>query len=190
MHASQDVEDEAMDLIDNAIKGSNVAWNEIIRRYQRRVFAVALSVMRNSDDADEITQEVFVKLYTHMESLKNRDGVGSWLTKTAYNMSCDKLRYRKIRGWLSSSAKSDYDVADDHSVSERIQKAELAETIGKWIDAKLSSKERAVVQLRIGEEMSFLEIAEALGLSQSSVKTYYYRAVDKMKMLSGKGGLL
>ena len=67
-----------MDLIDEAIGGSSVAWNKIVTRYQRRVFAVALSVMRDMDDADEVTQEAFVRLYTNLKNIRNQKGIGSW----------------------------------------------------------------------------------------------------------------
>jgi len=176
-----------MGLLERINSGDRVAWNELVKRFQRRVFITALAVIKNMDDADEITQEVFVRLFSNIKKINDEKAIGPWLVKTAYNLASDNMRYQKIRGWFSIGRKNDYEIGSrDVTADEAVYNHQFVNITNAWLNSHLSKKERVTLQLKIGEEMTFEEIAEALKMSPSAVKTHYYRAVKKMDGLSHK----
>ncbi len=168
-----------MDLVDQAKQGNQQAWNELVAKYQRRVMFAALAVVQDLDEADDITQEVFVKLYTNLAKLRNPKALKSWLVKTAYNKACDRRRFLKIRGWFNK--REDPDTLVQANNLSQIENAQLREVINSWSENKLSAQESIVLQLKVGDEMTFEEIAEVLNSNASTAKTHYYRALEKLK---------
>ena len=175
-----------MDLLSQVRNGDQRAWNELVAKYQRGVMATALAVVRDLDEADDITQDVFVRLFKKMHAIRDSRSLKSWLMKTAYNLACDRRRYRIIRGWFQGREDPEEVAGEDNP--ERVAQVELLETVRGWMEAELSKKESLVWQLKVGEEMTLEEIAKDLGMSLSSVKTHYYRAKDKLKKLNSWKG--
>lgn len=157
------------------------AFNEIVERFQRRVFRVAYAVVRNIEEADDITQEVFVKLYHHMDRMKKPEAIQAWLTRAAVSTARDHLRWIKVRSWLGGKTQDADEIGTTASSPEKIAAAnERNQIIKTWTEANLSTKERLVFQLRFGEEMTIAEIAESLSMNENTVKTHLYRAEKKL----------
>lgn len=161
----------------------NEQWTSFVKKYQRRVFSVALSVLRNVEDAEEVVQEVFVKLYTHIDGIRDNNAVPKWLFRTSYNTALNKVRIKGIKKWLLGQEEIDCISSDNDSQEKTAEITDELKKIEAWKKARLSKKENVIIQMKLGEEMTFEEIAEALGINNSSAKTHYYRAVEKMKLL-------
>ena len=173
-----------MENLDQIQKGDSKAWNDMVTRFQKKVMRTALAVLQNVSEADEITQEVFVRLFMKIDTLKNPQAIQPWLIKTAYHLACDHLRYQKIRRWFSPLWRTDENKTVSNSNPEsHLENFQLFEVFNDWSQAHLSKKERAVFQLKIGEDLTFEEIATSLGMSISSAKTHYYRSLKKIEGL-------
>ena len=171
-----------MDLLKRIRNGDKKAWNELVDLYQRRVFVTALTVIRNVADADEITQETFLKLYTGLSKIRNPGSLSAWLVRTSYNLACDRLRFQKIRQIFSAVGGGGEALSSsEKTLEEQVETTQLMSIINQWEEAKLTKVERSIFQLKVGEEMTFAEIAESLDISISSAKTHYYRAKEKLK---------
>lgn len=157
-------------------------FNEIVIQFQRFVFRLAFSVVRNMEDADDITQEVFVKLYTHRDRIEKPEAIKAWLARTAVSTARDRLRWMKVRKWLTGTTTSADEISSNSNSPDVLTAAkERKKIVDQWTSANLSPKERVVFQLHYGEEMTTAEISETLAMNQNTVKTYLHRAQKKIK---------
>ena len=168
---------------------TNFEWSNLVKMHQKRVFSVALSVLRNVEDAKEITQDVFIKLYTHMDTIKDAKSISGWLAKTCYNSAINKVRAARLKQWIFGTDEIDKAASHTSSQEDVMSTSQELHKMKLWRKARLSKKENVIIQLKHGEEMTLQEIAEFLGMSVSSVKTHYYRAKKKVDLLlSSKKG--
>lgn len=182
--------EESLDnLVERARSGDHIAWNGIVMRLQRRVFAAALTVTGNVEEADEVTQEAFVRLFDRISSIEHPEAVGGWLMRTAINIAHDRKRFERVRGWFGIGTKdADCEPSQNASPETQVAHAEMEWVIGRWSEARLSERERVVVQFRAGEGMTVEEIARELGISPSAVKTHLARAREKLRPFIKRGG--
>ncbi len=180
---------EVSDIVRRAAGGDEMAWRELVGRFQRRIFAAALVVSGSVEEADEVTQEAFVKLMGHIETISDPEAVGAWLVRTAVNEARDRRRFRRIRAWFGAAVSPADDQASVEASPEVLAgRNEMMRLFDVWQQARLSDRERLVVQLRAGEEMTFAEIAHALSMSVSSAKTHWTRARTKLAGLRRRVG--
>ncbi len=181
--------DNLSQLVEAARSGDRVAWNGIVVRLQRKVFAAALAVTADIEEADEVTQEAFIRLFGKIESIRDPQAVGGWLVRTAVNIARDRARWRRLRAWFGRVAKdAQEETTAEPSPEARAARKEALEKFDAWSRARLSSRERVVFMLRAGEGMTIEEIARELGIGVSTVKTHLARAREKlMPFVSGHG---
>ena len=168
-------------LVEGARRGDPVAWNGIVMRLQRRVFAAALAATGDVEEADEVTQEAFIKLFERMGSIRDPEAVGGWLVRTAINTAHDRRRFGRLRAWFGASKDASLEPSPEPSPEVAMARREAREKFEAWSRARLSERERLVVQLRGGEEMTIEEIGRELGISASTVKTHLARAREKLR---------
>lgn len=167
---------------------SRQAFNQMVMKFQRSVFRVALAVVHSMEDADEVTQEVFLKLYRHIDRIEKPEAIKAWLMRTTVTTARDRLRWQKVRGWLGGQTYEPDRITSSKTSPESLAAArERKKILENWTEANLSTKERAVFQLRFGEEMTIEEISETLSMNQNTVKTHLHRAMNKLKRLENRG---
>lgn len=165
----------------------------LVRLYQQRIYRVLLGMVRDSDAAETLTQECFLKAYQSRASYRGEASVGTWLIQIAVNLARDHRRNRVREFWqrLSSSSEDAADLGqrlpDPHASQERmlLVREEVA-TVWSVVEG-LSRQQRAVFVLRFVEEMSLEEIAEATSLKVGTVKAHLFRAVRAVRQQL-KGG--
>lgn len=138
-----------------------------VRQFRDMVFRVAYSYIKNAADAEDIMQEVFLKLYRSNETFEKDENVKSWLIRVTINASKDYLK----SAWMSKRT-----ALEDNYAIHPIKDSELAEAMNS-----LKSKYRIVIYLHYYEGYAVKEIAGLLGISESNVKTRLKRGRDMLK---------
>src|SRR6185503_5806551 len=166
--------------------GEQEALAPLMERHYQRIYRIALSYLRDADEALDAVQETFVKAYRHAARWNAASDVGPWLTRIAINHSID--RYRRGRRRQRTETPLDTELPDH---DPRLEDGEpsperrvLGRETGERIDAALRSlptQQRAIFVLRHREEMSLDDIARTLGLSLGTVKSSLHRAVHRLR---------
>lgn len=163
-------------------------FDAIVREHQRRVYRVIFLLVRNSDLADTLTQETFLRAYEKRSSFRGEARVDTWLLKIAVNLARDHARNRRAGFWKRLIGMHDSENAERFSQfpdpQASPQQALLArkELEAAWnIAAELPARQRAIFMLRFAEEMTLPEIAQVLGLRTGSVKTHLFRAMTTVR---------
>jgi RNA polymerase sigma-70 factor (ECF subfamily) len=163
-------------------------FDALVRRHQRRVHRFLLMLLRDPDEADNLTQECFLRAYQNLRCFRGESSLETWLLRIAANLARDHARSRKVNFWkrLLGLNGENEDGAAEHVPSgqaspERILLARedvraVWEAVGQ-----LSQQQRAVFLLRFVEEMELSEIAAALDLQVGSVKTHLFRALHNVR---------
>jgi RNA polymerase sigma-70 factor (ECF subfamily) len=174
--------DEA-NLVAQAREGDAGAFGELTERYHRNIFRLARNITQNTEDAEDVLQETFLKAFEHLPDFEGNSKFYTWLVRIAVNEALMKLRKRKWDKtvWLDEPVSAGDDtVAREIAVWEdnpeqRYSKEELADILDKAINS-LAPAYRTVFVLRDVEGLSTEETAEALDLTVPAVKSRLLRA--------------
>jgi RNA polymerase sigma-70 factor (ECF subfamily) len=166
------------DLLLRASGGDGLAFEEVVRRYQRRVYAVALRIVRRHDVADDVTQDTFVRAHRALGSFDRSRPFGPWVCRIAANLAVNHVRSPEAReeGLPEGHAETPSDREGPlQGVLDREAREQLQGAL-----ARLSAEQRAVFVLRAVEGLSYKEIAEALGISTGTVMSRLFRARERL----------
>ncbi len=170
------------ELVRRAQGADKEAFEELIRRHQHRVFAVAGGILRKREDVEDVAQQVFVKAYFSLKRFDQRAAFSTWLYKITVNECWDLLRKKKVRPLvyesdlsqeqarqvISSAEKSN----DGPDVSKRLEARQRVERLLDGLD----ERDRLMLMLKEVEGFSIEEIAEVLDLNANTVKVRLFRA--------------
>lgn len=171
-------------LVELAKDGDQNAFAELMKRYNRSLYHVILKMVRNVDDAEDLTIEAFAKAFKNLDRFKQDYTFSTWLFKIATNNCIDFIRKKKNNETFSlnnlynnnENEEFDLDIADENSNPQeatiRSQKVELMQKLV----ARLPTKYRKLVTMRYFEERAYQEIAEELELPIGTVKAQLHRA--------------
>ncbi|HTM39344.1 MAG TPA: sigma-70 family RNA polymerase sigma factor, partial [Terriglobales bacterium] len=179
---NEPVSDE-LSLVQAAKKGDVGAFGELVKRYDRNVFRIALHITQNREDAEDVVQDAFLKAYENLEQFQGQSKFYTWLVRIAVNEALMKLRRRRPERMVSldQEVQTEEDsmpreVADWSPNPEQLyNEAELRDILGKTIQG-LPPGFRTVFVLRDVEGLSTEETAQALELSVPAVKSRLLRA--------------
>jgi RNA polymerase sigma-70 factor (ECF subfamily) len=182
MAATSEIRDEAQ-MIAQILAGNSQLFHELIRPYERRVYIMALSFLRNEADAEDASQEAFLKAFRNLASFRGEAKFGTWLISITLNEARSRIRHRDTIKMESLD-----EPADDqgHALpallrdwkeipSEALERKEIRLLLQEAITA-LPLIYREVFQLRDIEQLSVNEAAAALGISIAAVKVRLHRA--------------
>ncbi len=168
------VPDEERALIAAAAEGDDDAFTQIVERYQKPVYNLCYRLLQNHGDAEDASQEAFMKAYGALSKYDPQRPFISWLLAITYNQCIDQLRRRRLT-WVGLEAL--FDRSDPRSPSPEVAAEAGDEAEGVQIAlSTLGAKDRAVVVLRYWYDYSYDEIAETLSLTNSAVKSRLHRA--------------
>lgn len=168
---------EDRDALHRARAGDAAAFEELIRVHERQVFAQALRMTGRVEDAQDVAQEAFVRLYRHLGRMRDEIGIGPWLRRTVVNLCCDAARSRK-----ASRAVEVDEVPDrGHSITPEIEyMGREREALLQRALLELAPKERAAIVLRELQGLTTEEVADALGSSPVTVRVQIAKARLKL----------
>ena len=168
-------------LIDRCLAGDGRAFDELINRYKKQVFALIFRLVHNQTDAEDIAQETFIKAYKSFASYDPSYPFLTWLFKIAHNSAIDFLRSQKPESLSIHDEENPLDIEDNQStLEEKIEAASQQELIEKVLGT-LPPLYREILVLRHQQELSYEEIAGALAIPVGTVKIRLFRARDIMK---------
>jgi len=165
-----------------AAAGDRAAFESLIGRYQGEIFRMVYYRTLSRMDAEDITQDVFIKAFRGVETIRDPVMFKPWLYRIALNAVNDFYRKKRLRSifTLFSGDREEGQAPEEDHASERLEKKEFWGRLGKFL-TRLSAAEKEVFRLKYLDDLGIREIAEVLGKNESTVKTHLYRAVDKFR---------
>ena len=176
------------DLVKNARRGDLKAYDELVKRYQERIYATIYHMTSNHEDANDLAQESFIKAYSALKSFKGGSSFYTWLYRIAVNKTINFLKQRKNKYHLSLNdldvhAENDPDLVALVSDKTPFREAGLTELQKKLNEAllKLSEPHRMVVVLHDVQGQSHDEIAEVMGCNIGTVRSRLFYARQQLQ---------
>jgi RNA polymerase sigma-70 factor (ECF subfamily) len=184
-------------LIEGMARGDRAAFREFVEQYKKKVYYLALDMVGNAVDAEDISQEVFLKVFRSFATFRKGAKLGSWLYRVTYNASIDHIRRRKFvpepvgDEVLESRSLDSAGLPHGGTVdpAAAVESSQLQARIARALE-KVSPQEKAVFLLRHYDDLMLKDIASSLGLSIGSVKSYLFRAVRKLQKELGGSPLI
>ena len=170
-------------IIDKVLSGHTRAFEEIIERYKHMVYTLALKVVKNREDAEEVAQDVFLKGYMALKTFKGDAKFSTWLYKIAYNRSLDYVKKQK-RTLVTSELNilKDHNPADLENALDNLEASERKVMIREALDA-LAPEDSVLVTLYYFEAMSLKEISKVTGIGANNAKVRLFRSRARLAEL-------
>lgn len=173
-------------LVELAVSENSEAFGEIVRRWERKIFALCFGMLGREDEARDAAQEAFIAAYRNLANFRGDAKVSSWLHRIAVNQCLTTKRRTKTR---AEDFIDDEDGSEDRvftaspnlSPARTTEKSERLELVRNAVGA-LPSDLRQVIVMKEFEEMTFQEISETLDLPLSTVKSRLYTALKQLRM--------
>lgn len=175
-------------LVDRAREGDYAAYEELIRRYQRKIYALVYNMTSNKEDAEDLVQDVFVKAYTSLKSFKGDSSFYTWAYRIAVNRTINFLKKRKRDPAMSlddldQAVERDPAYVELRARESPVRDAGLSELQKKLNEAlqTLSEKHRTVVVMHDIQGVPHEEIAKMLGCSEGTVRSRLFYARQQLQ---------
>jgi RNA polymerase sigma-70 factor (ECF subfamily) len=184
--------DDDLALVSRAKAGEAEAFRALVVRYQRRVYAVALGIVKDRDLAWDVSQEAFVRVHAHLAEFKGESSFSTWVLRIGSHLAIDALRKER------SSSKEDIDEVRDVDLAsggegilatglgndpqQNLLRRELATQMTQAL-AQLPEKHRIILVLREVEGLSYEELSERLEIPKGTVMSRLFHARTKMQVL-------
>jgi RNA polymerase sigma-70 factor (ECF subfamily) len=181
------VQDEQV-LVDRISSGDNTAFQEFVERYKKKIYYIVYDITGDHDDAEDVSQEVFIKVFRSLKTFRRNAKISSWLYQISVNASIDLLRKKSSKPEKLMDDIERADIQDnlpgssthaqnpERSAEDFIIQNHISEAL-----QKVSPKERSVFVMRHYNELKIREIAEILNVSPGTVKALFYRATRKLR---------
>jgi RNA polymerase sigma-70 factor, ECF subfamily len=173
--------------IKQVLKGDQDAFAEVIELYKDKVFQICFRMLGNRHEAEDISQEAFIRAYVNIHTFNQKRKFSTWLYRIATNLCIDRIRKKKPDYYLDAEVKGTDGLtmysqvaADGQLPEEEVEEMELQAEIQRQI-LKLPDKYRSVIVLKYIEELSLQEISEILDLPLGTVKTRIHRGREALR---------
>jgi RNA polymerase sigma-70 factor, ECF subfamily len=187
--AQQRTEDD--ELIREAQKGQRTAFDTLVRRYDQSVLRLALHMLGNEQDAQDVHQEAFIKAYRHLGNFRFECSFYTWLYRIVTNLCLDQLRRRKSRredpATVLDASGDEMDlmanISDERAMSNpgrELDRKVMSERINAALD-KLTPRERTVFELKHYQGLKLRTIGEMLSTTEETAKNTLFRATRKLR---------
>ncbi len=193
MHGSTDRPNETA-LIRAAQSGDGEAFEQLVRSYDQTVLRMALNLLHSQEDARDIYQEAFLRVYRKLPQFRFDCSFSTWLYRIVANLCLDQIRKRKVRKEEGSAVETAAGEMDrfqflpehraDVDPQRQLMSAEVGTRINEVLDT-LTPRERLVFEMRHFQGMRLRAIGESLGVTEEAAKNCLFRATQKMRNALG-----
>ncbi len=179
-------------MVERALSGDPEAFGEIVRRWERRIFALAFGMLGREEDARDATQETFLAAFRNLRGFRGDAKVSSWLHRIAVNQCITRQRRAKVRGETALEDEAEKNAAVfamplDASPARTAETVERSHAVRRAV-CSLPPDLRQVVVMKEFEELTFQQIADVLEIPLSTVKSRLYTALRQLQMRLQKFG--
>jgi RNA polymerase sigma-70 factor (ECF subfamily) len=181
-------------LCERVAGGDEAAFDLLVERYQQRAFRLAWSILRHTEDARDVSQEAFIRLWEAAGTFRGRSRFSTWFYRLLVNLCLDHRR--KHRWWRQVFAREEQAGDDVPSALDQqpAPGADPIETVGReralarvWdAAAGLSPQQRAVLVLHVQEELAMSEVADVMGCAEATARVHLHRALTALRATVGK----
>jgi RNA polymerase sigma-70 factor (ECF subfamily) len=177
---------EEAELVKRVQAHDEMAFREIVERYQSKVFSIIFGILRNRNDAEDIAQQVFAKIYFSIKNFDFRSSLLTWIYRITVNECYDYLRKKRVRKLVYESDFSDEDAkrmeASEPAVDgqQPIDKQLAQRDLIVKLLGKLSEEDRSLMLLKEVEGHSVEELAQMTGLNENTIKVKLFRTRQKL----------
>ena len=173
--------------IERILAGDTSCFASLFDRYGKQVYAWVCRVIQNREDAEELTEDVFVKAFQHLESFRGESDFLTWLYRIAYNLSISAVRKKKVE-YLAIEDSQLSNVSEE-MIQDQLGQTDSSERLDllDWALEQLPPDDRALILLFYKEDKSIEELAQITGLSVANVKVKLHRIRKKLYILMTEG---
>ncbi len=169
------------ELVEQFKNGNKAAFNEIVKRYQKRVYWIIRRLVIEHEDADDITQNVFIRMYNGLNSFRGDSELFTWMYRIATNLSINHLNAEKLKKYLQfGDDETVTGIESKDDANKILEKSEIENLIEKAIQT-LPHQQKLVFSMRYYDELSYEEISKILKTSVGGLKANYFHAFKKMQ---------
>src|SRR5436190_5508721 len=165
-------------LVDRYLTGDMTAFDELMIRYERQIYRVCYRFVENRDDAMDLAQEVFIKAFEHLPTFRRESSLKTWLYRIAMNHCINHVKKHS----QEFVAVSEYTGKIQASTQVQLEDREQREHFRRMVK-RLPPKQKAILELRINERLSYEESGKMSGRSVSTIKASVFVALEKLRTL-------
>ncbi|HTT56527.1 MAG TPA: sigma-70 family RNA polymerase sigma factor [Opitutaceae bacterium] len=181
-------------LLQRFATGDESAFTEIVNRYRGKIFSLTLNLLHNAADAEEITQDTFIRAYRGLARFRGESSLSTWLYRIALNLARNRYWYffrRRRQNWVSldrplnddsQSTLADLVASTDHDPAQETATSEFNSLVATCLE-RLDQKHREILIMRNVLDLSYEDIARALGINVGTVKSRIARAREYLRTL-------
>lgn len=170
------------DLFDRAREGDEDALNIFIQIYQQKIFRLAYAFFREREEALDVVQETFMKVYEKIDYFQKTENVQSWLFQIARNICIDRYRKKTSKKRKPGTTLGEINILEVPNDDSLEKKEELQPIIAEALE-ELTPRQRLVVILKHINGLKFEEIAQVLGISSGTVKSLHFKALRNLRRI-------
>ncbi|MDC2889890.1 RNA polymerase sigma factor [Psychrosphaera algicola] len=168
-------------LIEKALKGNQSAWRKLVDRYEKNVYLYALRMTSNQHDAMDVMQETFISVCRSLSDFRGDSSFKTWVLKIAHFRCIEFYRRRK---WFADESELQHmDAEPEHSCPELALGNSQSQKQLLTVMKLLPFEQKLIVELKVFQSQTFDTIGQQLGVSTNTVKSRFYTALDKLKVL-------
>jgi RNA polymerase sigma-70 factor, ECF subfamily len=168
-------------LVERARNGEAAAFAEIVQKNKKKIFYLAFHLTGTPQDAEDLSQEVFLKAFRGLKTFKNNASIGSWLYRITLNTFLDRKRKLSFKAERDQQPMEDnMNIADSTNPEEYARSRQIKQHIEAAL-ANLSPRERAVFVMRHYQNLPGKEVGKILNISEGTVKSLLFRAIKKLQ---------
>ena len=171
-------QDPDIDLIERYFAGDTRAFDEIMIRYERQIYRVCYRFVEDRENAMDLAQDVFVKAFEHLPTFRRESSLKTWLCRIAINHCLNHVK-KHSQEFVEVT---EYTGSTTSSVQAELEHQEQRQRFRRLVK-QLPPKQKAILELRINEDLSYEEIARISGRSISTIKASVFFALEKLRKL-------
>jgi RNA polymerase sigma-70 factor (ECF subfamily) len=171
---------EDLELVDEVLKGEVKAYEELVIKYETKIVSFIYNMIRNKENAEDLTQEVFITMYNKLYTYNKEYKFSNWLYQIAKNKCIDYVRKYK-RVYEANVEETPEVISNEVSPEQSVEFKEVKKLVEAFINT-LNEVDKQILLLRYtNERMTFVDIAEILNMGESAVKRRYYKARERFR---------
>ena len=163
------------DWIQRIVAGDTQSFSCLVAKYEKMAYTIALRIVGNQEDAEEVVQDAFLKMYRALPSFAGESKFSSWFYRIVYRTALDTLRGRKLFEDYEEIGQTDVSLAEQETASGVLERKDRKEIIGE-VMKRLPASESLILTLYYLEECSVEEIRKITDLSETNIKTRLFRS--------------